>query len=150
MQVEDYRSCMSQGLKNKQLTKEERKSEFCILAKTCSGKAQTREEAQRMCAESASKPKELKASKRTKKVDYESIEPVEVTIEGKQYMLPPQEFARICQCMLKPGGKKKAKDAQALAQMSEGQKEALSIMGQMQQEYASVLEGLKEVTHYEH
>lgn len=49
----DYRGCMSDGLKRelkgKKMAKEERRQTFCELAKVCSGKAKTREEARELC-----------------------------------------------------------------------------------------------------
>jgi len=53
-----YNACVSQGLKGKQLGKEERKLEFCIVAKGCA-KGLSREEATRIC----SLPKTPKAPK---------------------------------------------------------------------------------------
>jgi len=56
---EDYRACMSKGLKGKTgLSKEERQSLFCIQSRLCSGKAQTEEEATGLCSNTASKPKQ--------------------------------------------------------------------------------------------
>lgn len=65
MDRKEYNSCVSKGLKGKQLSKDERKLEFCIVAKGCS-KGLSREEATRICAESAANPKEPKA-KRSRK-----------------------------------------------------------------------------------
>jgi len=51
MKQEDYRACISKGLKGKTgLSKEERKLLFCTQSKLCSGKAQTKEEALTLCA----------------------------------------------------------------------------------------------------
>lgn len=50
MSQKDYRACMAKGMQGKTLTKEERKLEFCTLAKLCSKKTSSREEAQRMCS----------------------------------------------------------------------------------------------------
>lgn len=50
MKQEDYRSCMSAGLKGKRgLSKEQRKAEFCITSQICSGKSSSREEAITAC-----------------------------------------------------------------------------------------------------
>jgi hypothetical protein len=46
----EYNSCIANGLRGKKLGKEERKLEFCIISKTCSGKARSREEAARVCS----------------------------------------------------------------------------------------------------
>lgn len=127
---------MSKGLKNKQFTKEERKAEFCILAKTCSGKTKDRTEAQRMCAEAAANPSPTKAAKKSRKIPLEEVEPIPVMIADKTYMLPPMEYARICPCKIK-ATKGEIKKAAALAQMSDEQKEALSIVGQLQQDYGT-------------
>ena len=56
MKREEYNACVSDGLKGKKLGKEERQQEFCIVAKLCSGKAQSRDEAKAIC----SQPKEPK------------------------------------------------------------------------------------------
>jgi len=50
---------MAKGLKGKQLGKEERKLEFCILSKLCSQKSKDREEAREVCL----LPKEAKPPK---------------------------------------------------------------------------------------
>lgn len=58
MKQEDYRACMSKNMgggRLKGLSKEDRRSEFCIIAKGCS-KGIAREEATRLCAESAANP----------------------------------------------------------------------------------------------
>ena len=61
-----YNACVSQGLKGKQLGKEERKLEFCIVAKGCA-KGLSREEATRICS-LPKEPKPLKAiSRRSRK-----------------------------------------------------------------------------------
>lgn len=63
--LEDYRACMSQGLRGKKgLSKEERKRLFCEESRLCSGKASSREEAEQICKVSMSQPKEPKARKR--------------------------------------------------------------------------------------
>jgi hypothetical protein len=50
MNQQDYRACMTQGLKGKQgLSKSERQLLFCSQSKLCSGKAQTEEEAAQLC-----------------------------------------------------------------------------------------------------
>jgi hypothetical protein len=50
MNRQEYNSCISIGLKGKKLSKEERKTEFCVTSKLCSKKAKTREEALKLCA----------------------------------------------------------------------------------------------------
>ena len=59
-----YNQCVADALQGKKFTKEERKREFCIAAKSCSGKASSRSEADQMCEVSATKPKEPRARKR--------------------------------------------------------------------------------------
>ena len=61
-----YNQCVADALKGKKFTKDERKREFCIAAKSCSGKAASRDEANQMCEISASQPKEPKAQKSRK------------------------------------------------------------------------------------
>jgi hypothetical protein len=56
MKQEDYRACMSKGLKGKKgLSKEERQTLFCIESRLCSGKAQTKEQAAQLCSTTAPK-----------------------------------------------------------------------------------------------
>ena len=133
-----YRKCMADGLTGLKLTKDERKTKFCTLAKTCSGKAKTEEEAKKLCAESAAKPKEEKTKKtrRVKKVDYENIEPIDIEIDGEEYTLSPAEFSRICPCILKPGNKRKAKDAQQYEKMDDKGKEVVATIAELQAKHA--------------
>lgn len=70
MDRQKYNACISSGLKGKQLGKEERKLEFCIVSKLCSGKARNREEATLIC----SQPKEPKPVKTSKRKDGKSCE----------------------------------------------------------------------------
>lgn len=58
-----YNKCVGEGMRGKKLTKEERKKEFCITAKTCSGKASSRGQAAQMCEISLSQPREPKTTK---------------------------------------------------------------------------------------
>ena len=60
----EYQGCMTTGLRSlpKGVSKEERKLGFCIMAKTCSGKAANKEEARRICLQ----PKPPKAAKAPK------------------------------------------------------------------------------------
>lgn len=60
-----YNSCVATGLRGKKLNAEQRRLEFCIVAKLCSGKAKDREEAKLVCSQ-PKEPKPAKAS-RTKK-----------------------------------------------------------------------------------
>jgi len=66
MDRQKYNSCIASGMKGKQFSKEERQLEFCIVAKTCSGKAKTREEAKAICSQ-PKPPKQPKAGKGAKK-----------------------------------------------------------------------------------
>lgn len=45
-----YNSCIAAGLKGKKMDAQTRRLEFCIVSKTCSGKARDRSEAQRLCS----------------------------------------------------------------------------------------------------
>ncbi len=59
MKQEEYRSCMTTkmgGGRLKGLSKEDRRIEFCSIAKECS-KGVSQQEAARLCAESAANPK---------------------------------------------------------------------------------------------
>lgn len=63
---EEYNSCMRPYISGKGKSKQDRKNDFCIGAKICSGKAADRNEAERLCA--APKPeKPFKMSKRQKR-----------------------------------------------------------------------------------
>ncbi len=65
MKQEEYRSCMSQhmgGGRLKGLSKEDRKIEFCTIAKQCS-KDTPYDEAKRLCAEAVANPKPPKKPK---------------------------------------------------------------------------------------
>ena len=64
----DYRTCMADAMRGKQMSKEERQREFCLNAKLCSGKSSTREEAERLCA----LPKESKPKKKAN-CDFDAI-----------------------------------------------------------------------------
>lgn len=50
MSKEAYTSCVAARMKGKKFTKEERRQAFCRSAKVCSGKAETEEEAMRLCS----------------------------------------------------------------------------------------------------
>jgi len=63
MERAKYNACVANGLRGKELTKDERKLEFCVVAKVCSGKANNREEALTIC----SQPKPPKPEKTRKK-----------------------------------------------------------------------------------
>ena len=62
MNQTEYRACMSENMKGTQLSKEERKLEFCVTAKLCSKKAGNRDEAVGMC----NQPKEPKQPKKSR------------------------------------------------------------------------------------
>jgi len=46
----EFNKCISQGMKGKKFSKEQRRQEFCILAKLCSSRSPNREEALRVCS----------------------------------------------------------------------------------------------------
>ncbi len=58
-----YNSCISSHLKGKKFSREERKLEFCISSKLCSGKSSNRDEAIRICNQPQD-PNDLKSPKR--------------------------------------------------------------------------------------
>ena len=60
MKREEFNQCLGQGMRGKKLTKEERKLEFCAVAKVCSGKSRSREDALEVCRTSLSQPREPK------------------------------------------------------------------------------------------
>ena len=60
MKREEYNACMSPYMKG---GGEDRKERFCIGAKLCSSRAQTEDEAKRLCAEAAANPKPPKKPK---------------------------------------------------------------------------------------
>jgi hypothetical protein len=63
---QEYNTCVARGMRGKKLSTEERRLEFCIVAKTCSGKAKDREEAKILCSQ-PKEPKPPKATTRAKK-----------------------------------------------------------------------------------
>lgn len=65
MKREEYNQCVADGMRGKKLTRDERKVEFCVTAKVCSGKANNREEALAIC----NKPKLPKWAKNAKPED---------------------------------------------------------------------------------
>lgn len=65
MKREEYNSCIAKNMTGKRLSKEERKLEFCIVAKLCAGKVKNREEAKLVCS-LPKEPKPAKASRAKK------------------------------------------------------------------------------------
>lgn len=64
MKQEDYRTCMSEGLKGKTgLSKEERQLLFCTQSQLCSGKAATKAEAEQICINQPPKEPKLRKSR---------------------------------------------------------------------------------------
>lgn len=63
MDRKQYNECVGEGLRGKKFSPGERRKEFCVLSKTCSRKASSREEAERMCEASLSQPREHKPRK---------------------------------------------------------------------------------------
>jgi len=102
MKREVYNACVSKGLKGKTLGKEERQQEFCIVAKLCSGKAQSREEANALC----SQPKEPKPATSSRAVGSSSgrvrIMPSESGIlikKGRTKIdISEADYRKICPC----------------------------------------------------
>ena len=85
---EEYTSCMKPYITGKGKEKEQRRLDFCMGAKICSGKAVDETEAKNLCLEA---PKQ----------ESSDSEAVKVTIDGKSYMLPRNELQRICKCDIK-------------------------------------------------
>ena len=63
MDKKKYNTCVGDALRGKSYTKEERKMEFCIASKLCSGKSSSREAAIKTCEAKASQPKPATTSK---------------------------------------------------------------------------------------
>jgi len=63
MERKKYNQCIADAMRGKKLGGPERKREFCITAKICSGKASSREQANEQCEISAQQPKERKAKR---------------------------------------------------------------------------------------
>ena len=61
-----YSQCVGDAMRGKKLSPDERKREFCISSKLCSGKASARDDANRLCEEAARNPSTPK--KRSRKV----------------------------------------------------------------------------------
>lgn len=67
MSREEYNACVAEGMSGKQLSGDARKLEFCVVAKLCSGKAKSREEAKTICSQPKEpKPEKTKRGKRAK------------------------------------------------------------------------------------
>ena len=65
---QEYNACVSTFLKGKQLTRPERKKEFCVAAKICSGKAGDRDMAAELCAaKSTGKQETISCEKRVQR-----------------------------------------------------------------------------------
>ena len=64
---EEYNACMRPYLVGSK-PKEQRRLDFCIGAKVCSGKAKTDGEAKKLCDEAAAQPKNPKPEKKGRKV----------------------------------------------------------------------------------
>ena len=86
MKREEYNACVSRGLKGKKFEPGQRKTEFCILAKLCSGKSKTREDAKLVC----SQPKD-KGTKGASDL-------LRIKSGRKTIKLTQDEYARICPC----------------------------------------------------
>lgn len=84
MDRDKYNKCMAAGLHGKTLAGEERRKEFCVLAKTCAGKAKTREEAEQICSQPREpKPRRHKerGEKSAKSCDKEVLELAHCMVE---------------------------------------------------------------------
>lgn len=82
MKREEYNSCIADGMRGQTFTKEERKLEFCILAKTCSGNSSSREEAKAICLQ-PKPPKKLTTSKRAKFCNIRDLDTVATCTASK-------------------------------------------------------------------
>jgi hypothetical protein len=67
MDRQAYNSCMAQGMAGKKLSKDERNLEFCVVAKMCSGKAGSRDEATTICSQPKPPKPEGEGKKRRSK-----------------------------------------------------------------------------------
>lgn len=59
-----YNQCVAAALRGQHFSGPERKREFCIASKTCSGKAESRDQANQLCEQSAAQPKAHKKGRR--------------------------------------------------------------------------------------
>lgn len=82
MDRKTYNECVSRALKGQHFSPEERKREFCIASKECSGKASSRDEANQMCELSASQPRERKSRRRVAHATGGSVRLVLLTTTG--------------------------------------------------------------------
>jgi sRNA-binding protein len=73
-----YSACIGEAMTGKQLSKDERKLEFCVAAKLCSQKAKSREEAVAICKQP--KPPKPEGEKKThkSKCDCPELNPAEL------------------------------------------------------------------------
>jgi len=65
MDREQYNQCIADALKGKKFTPEERRTEFCVASKMCSGKTGNVEEARQICL--ATPPKEPRTRPRARR-----------------------------------------------------------------------------------
>jgi len=62
MTRQEYSKCVGEKMKGKQLSRDERKLEFCMSAKLCSGKATNREGAAELCRKAREQKETKKAT----------------------------------------------------------------------------------------
>ena len=135
---EEYNTCMRPYITGKGIPKEERRQNFCIGAKICTGKAKDEKEALRLCQADWANPEKQNKTGKSRKTPYDQLEPIPVTIDGKQVLLPPSEFARICACSVSGKPSKTVMKADTVrSSMTDEQIEALSIMAVVKNEYGT-------------
>ena len=127
---EAYNTCMKPYITGSK-PKEQRKLDFCVGAKMCSGKATNKEEAQKICL--SAPPKEpTRRSKKNCATDMIKVaECLAPLIKDMELIDAPilSELLQKCACG------KVSKAAKAMAEMKPEQIEALKTISQIKQEY---------------
>jgi hypothetical protein len=91
---EEYNTCMRPYISGKGKPKEQRRSDFCIGAKICSGKAGTREEAVQLC--------NITATKATQQASVPENNPCASVIEMATWVQQPSGDGVCRPCLLAP------------------------------------------------
>ena len=133
MDREQYNECMKPYISGKK-AKEERKLDFCIGAKVCSGKAKSEEEARHICLTAPKAPPKTKAPKR-KDCSADMIELAGCVIKKLSGDLTEAGLAEAMQLCACGKAKKTTRVEKAMAQITPEQMEALAIIGQITDDY---------------
>lgn len=90
MTKEQYQSCMTSGMRSmpKGISREQRGLEFCVIAKQCSGKAKSRDEALEICSHRPPKPFKEKKRRQGRTCEQDAFELATCMGNTVSYPLP--------------------------------------------------------------